>query len=106
MLKVIVSFILLMFIFGGIYYVLLNLSEKKVWRVVNAVWVLGLSYLGLCYPAIYGFQVSSSLGFKYILVGSIIFIGALVFMKGISWMGEKGIVKIAEIIEKKKMQKE
>ena len=74
------------------------------WRIVNAVWVFGITLLGFCFPILGAFQISSALGFKHVLFCSILFIGGLAFLQLIYWLAEKYVV-MEEKFDKKREYK-
>lgn len=104
LLKEILSCILFMLFLGLWFYFFLNISEKKVWRIVNAIWGFGITILAFCFPVAGAFQISSSFGFKYVLFSSILFIGGLAFTKVTYWLAEKYVV-MAEKFDKKREYK-
>ena len=102
MLKEILSFIVLVVILGIWFWLVLNLSQKKIWRIVNVSWGFGIWLFPNAYFVINGFHAGPSAGFKILLLVSIIFFGGLVSMKGMIWLTEKAITSIDKLEHKLK----
>ncbi|MCC2248923.1 hypothetical protein JUJ52_02990 [Virgibacillus sp. AGTR] len=100
MLKVIIGYVIVAFILGVWFNLFFHISEKKLWRVVNCTWGFGITIIALGYPIVSTFQVSFSMGFKLIVVISILSIGGLVMMKFIYMLVEKGIMAMEKIEHK------
>ncbi len=100
MLKEILIFALYVVVLGMIFWFILNLPQKRIWRIINAFWVYGFTILMLFIPVVNAFRLSATGGFKVFIFASILFIGVLTVSKSIDLFGEKAVTALENLVNK------